>query len=251
MDHLRMQSENLFLGFLPADRRDAIRASWYVGATSTIDYRLADRLHAASHGTQIAFHTDDPKAEFLEMIEARKHEVSGPPDLLNRCSDPPCARPDATPLERRVEAALQPLAGVRGPWVAELPEVTFLRVRADSGAADAAYTLVHNRAHTNVAYMFDEAERLVPADDTLTVARGYLGSYPNFAFEVDGDDVETFATELAAVRDAGDFERLAAGWGVRRTSPRFWTTLDWMHDDFRRSRPIEFGLFDLNRYVNR
>jgi hypothetical protein len=33
MDHLRMQSENLFLGFLPADRREAIRASWYRGAT--------------------------------------------------------------------------------------------------------------------------------------------------------------------------------------------------------------------------
>ena len=45
MDHLRMQSENLFLTFLPADRRQAIRASWYVGATHSLDYDVADRLH--------------------------------------------------------------------------------------------------------------------------------------------------------------------------------------------------------------
>ena len=35
MDHLRMQSENLFLSFLPADKRESLRASWYVDATHT------------------------------------------------------------------------------------------------------------------------------------------------------------------------------------------------------------------------
>jgi hypothetical protein len=49
MDHLRMQSENLFLGFLPADRRAAIRASWYVGATHTLDYAFVDRLHGSRY----------------------------------------------------------------------------------------------------------------------------------------------------------------------------------------------------------
>ena len=64
------------------------------------------------------------------------------------------------------ERALQPLTGVRGPWVAELPEVAVLRVHAEKGASDdAIYSLVHNRAHTSVAYMFGEQKRLVPADD--------------------------------------------------------------------------------------
>ena len=53
MDHLRMQSENLFLTFLPADQREAIRASWYVGATRKLTYAVADRLRALDHGTQI------------------------------------------------------------------------------------------------------------------------------------------------------------------------------------------------------
>ena len=107
-------------------------------------------------------------------------------------------------------------------------------MRDDGGtAADGVYSLVHNRAHTNVAFMFDETARLEPADDTLTVARGQLGSYPNFFFDVDVDADRDFTRALAAVRDPIDFTALVDTWGVRRTSPQLWTTLDWMHDDFR------------------
>ena len=251
MDHLRMQSENLFLTFLPADRRQSIRASWYVGATYTLDYEYADRLHGISHGTRIPFHSADPKAELLQMILGRTPAVAGPPDLLNRCAAPPCDRPGASDLERRAERALQPLTGVRGPWVAPLPEVAFLRVHAGQGKdGDAVYSLVHNRAHTNVAFRFGEQKRLVPADDTLTVARGYLGSYPNFVFDVDVEEIDAFTQALSAVHNAADFEVVASRWGVRRTSPRLWPTLDWLHDDFRRRQPTEFGLFDVDRYGN-
>jgi len=251
MDHLRMQAENLFLNFLPSDRREAIRASWYVGATHTLDYAVADRLHALAHGTQIRFKSTDVQAEFLHMILARNATVSGPPDLLNRCTAAPCDRRGASAVERRAARALQPLTGLRGPWVEHLPEVAFLRVRsADGDAGDAIYTLVHNRAHTNVAFMFGEAARLVPADDTLTVTPGYLGSYPNFLFDIPVGEIAAFANTLAAVQNDADFETLAARWGVRRTSPRLWPTVDWIHADFQRREPTEFGLFDLNRLNN-
>ena len=48
--------------FLPADRREPIRASWYVGATRQMDYFLADRLHGMDHGTQVQFRGKDVKA---------------------------------------------------------------------------------------------------------------------------------------------------------------------------------------------
>ena len=98
--------------------------------------------------------------------------------------------------------------------------------------------------------MFDETARLEPADDTLTVARGYLGSYPNFIFDVEVGQIDSFTETLAAVRSASDFEALVERWGVHRTSPRLWPTVDWMHDDFRRQQPTQFGLFDLDRYDN-
>jgi hypothetical protein len=251
MDHLRMQSENLFLTFLPADRRQAIRASWYIGATHSLDYDFVDYLHGTVHGTQVPFASTDVQRELLEMIVVRNPVVSGPPDLLNRCRKPPCDRPGAAAVERRTERALQPLASVRGPWVAELPEIAFLRVRSSQGdGGDVIYSLVHNRAHTNVAYMFDEQQRLVPGDDTLTVVHGYAGSYPNFIFDVEVSQIEAFAQTLAAVQSASDLEALVGRWGVRRSSPSLWPTIDWIHDDFRRRQPTEFGLFDLDRYAN-
>jgi hypothetical protein len=250
MDHLRMQSELLWLSFLPADQRQSLRASWYVDATGSLDYRHFDIMTGRDRGTRIAYQPGPAMPQLIAKLLARNPTVSGPPDLINRCGRPPCTRQGATPLERRTERALQPLAGVRGPWVAPLPEISFLRVRAADGGRDAFYSLVHNRAHTNVAFMFDEAARLVPADDTLTVGRGPRGSYPNFAFAVDESQVDAFAAALSAVRDQVDFTALVETWGVRRTSPQVWPTLDWMHADFRRTQPTQFGLFDVDRWGN-
>jgi hypothetical protein len=250
MDHLRMQSENLFLAFVPVYRRDDIRASWYVGAERDRSYR-ANRIISNHHATQIRFETREVKRELLEKILARDPAITGPPDLLNRCGDPPCDSPDATPVEKRAQRALQTITGVTGAWVAELPEMAFLRVRSgDKSGVDASYTLVHNRAHTNVAAMFGEDKRLTPEQDTLTIVRGYLGSYPNLLFEVGVDDIDSFTQALTSVADAAGFEKLVDHWGIRRTSPRFWNTVDWIHQDARRRNPTEAGLFDFGRYKN-
>jgi hypothetical protein len=114
----------------------------------------------------------------------------------------------------------------------------------------AVYTLVHDEAHTNVAFMFGEDKRREPEKDTLTVARGYLGSYPNFIFDVDTAQIEAFAEALAAVQTDAEFEAFVVRFGVRRTSPRFWPTTDWLHDDFRLRQPTRAGLLDLGRYSN-
>ena len=251
MDHLRMQSENSFLGLLPVESREPLRASWYVGATRQMDYRLVNSLHSLGHGTQVKFRTGDPKRELIEQLLARSPAIAGPPDHLNRCARPPCDRPDATPAERRAERALQRIAAVKGPWVRLLPEVAFLRVRVDeTGSRDLLYSLVHNAAHTNVAFLFDEEERRIPADDTVTVVRGHFGSYPNFFFEVRAEDVDAFVSELAALASEAELERFAARYGIRRTDPRFWATSDWLREDLRRRSPVEAGVYDLGRYGN-
>jgi hypothetical protein len=240
MDHLRMQSENLFLGFLPADQREAIRVSWYVGATRKLTYAVTDKLRALDHGTQIRFQTPDPKAELLGMMIAQAGPAAGPPDLLNRCARPPCDRPGASAVERSVERELQRLASVKGDFVSLLPEVAFLRVRGP----DLVYVLVHNAAHSNVAFMFGEDKRRVPADDTLSVIRGHFGSYPNFAFEVEAGELSGFVSDLLAVRSDADLERFVGSYGIRRTSARFWETADFLSADLRRRDPTGAGLYD-------
>ncbi len=251
MDHLRMQSENLFLAFLPADRREAIRASWYRGATRQVAYAVTDRLRGLDHGTQVPFTSSDPKRELLERILARSAAVAGPPDTLNRCERPPCDRPGASSAERAVERELQRIASVRGDFVQLLPEVSLLRVRrGTTGRSDLVYALVHNDAHTNVAFMFGEDERRVPEEDTLSVLPGHFGSYPNFFFETDADRVRTFVDDLRALRSEADLSRFVDRHGIRRTSARWWETVDWLHADLRRRSPVEAGIYDLARYVN-
>jgi hypothetical protein len=148
----------------------------------------------------------------------------------------------------RTSALLIPLTRVRGGFVVQLPETAFLRVCSEGAEPDAVYTLVHNRAHTNVAAMFGEDARLVPTDNTLSLVAGYTGSYPNFAFDVPGGQIEEFAGALAAVDTEAEFTLLVDRWGVRRSSARFWQTFDWFNADARRRDPVESGLFDLNRY---
>jgi len=249
MDHLRMQAENTFLGLLPVEAREPLRATWYVGATRQVDYFLVNEMRSLGHGTRIGYSSDDPKREVLEQLMARTPALAGGPDRLNRCATPPCDRKDATPVERSVERALQRIAAVKGPWVQQLPEVALLRVRVAEGD-DLVFGLVHNVAHKNVAFMFGEDERLLPEDDTLTVVRGHIGSYPNFFFEAKAEEIDAFAEALLAVANAADLEGFAARFGVRRSDPRFWETADWLHADRRRRDPQAAGLYDLARYEN-
>jgi hypothetical protein len=250
MDHLRMQSENLLLNFLPADQREEIRASWYLGATRNLTYAITDKLRALDHGTQIPFQTSDPKAEFLEMLVGQAGQAAGPPDPINRCGKPPCDRPTASSDERAVERELQRLTTAKGGFVPLLPQVSFLRVTDTRSGSDLLYVLVHNDAHSNVAFMFGEDKRRLPEDDTLTVVRGHFGSYPNFAFEVEADDVDDFVDELWALRSDADLERFAGRYGIRRSSKHFWETVDWLHADLRRRDPTQAGLYDFQRYEN-
>ena len=68
--------------------------------------------------------------------------------------------------------------------------------------------------------------------------------------ETEVADIETLTRELLAVQDATELEALVGRWGVRRTSPRFWQTFDWVHAVAARENATEAGLFDLGRYVD-
>jgi len=238
MDHLRMQSENDFLAFLPPSSRETIRSSWYVGATKQLDYFLVDRLRTGPHGTQVRYTSKDVVGDLLGQILARAGAAGGPPDDLNRCAGKACDRPG-------VEHSLRRLGGVRGPWVVRMPELSVLRVRGQG-----LYSLIHDDAHTNVAFMFGEDKRRVPADDTMTLAHGISGSYPNFIFDVTPDEVNSFVDSVLAIRDDAAMDQLVEHYGVRRTSPRFWSTVDEIQAEYARAAPTEASLFDLDRYKN-
>jgi hypothetical protein len=247
MDNLRMESEDLFLVLLPESMREKIRASWYIGATQQLKYTLVNKLRSRGIASGVQYRTEDPKAELIELLRERASAVAGPPDRINRCSGSDCDRAGASPVEHRADRAFRRLSAAKGRFAQNLPEVSLVRV---GGSAGAAYTLVHDREHTNVAAIFREEARLAPDEDRITILPGIAGSYPNFVFDVAVDEVEEFVAALLAMASPEDLTAAASRWGVRRTSPRFWATLDWFQDRLALEDRREAGVLDWNRYQN-
>jgi len=252
-DLIRSGGENNFLHFMPPEVRTAMRDSWYQGTEAQLEITTTYEIVNEVQPVRIRYRTSDPKAEFVSLVSARLKSLAGPADVLNRCHQPPCLRPDASPGERRAEAALQtltskPAARDSMRFVGYMPDVSFLRISTGDSAQDLAYTLVRNKMHTNVAFMLDEEDRRERGKDTLTVTRGLLGSYPNFMFNVPLDKIEAFTAALHAVRTREQFIELAGRYGLSRTHPEVWTNIHWFRNYVRRFNPVEAGIYDMNRY---
>ena len=129
-----------------------------------------------------------------------------------------------------------------------MPDLSFLRVSTGNPGSDLAYTLVRNKAHSNAAFMFNEAARRDADKDALTVYRGLIGSYPNFTFNVPLDEIEAFAGALHAARSPEDFLEVVHSYGLPRSHPDIWANFQWFVDDLRRSEPVEAGVYDMTRY---
>jgi hypothetical protein len=152
-----------------------------------------------------------------------------------------------------VETSLQTLASKPASldsmhFVDFMPDVSFLRISTGNPEQDLAYTLVRNKAHTNVAFLLDEEKRREPEKDTLTVYRGLLGSYPNFMFNVPLESIGEFTAELHAARTPAQYREVVSRYGLSRTHPQIWENFHWFVESIRRNRPVEAGIFDMNRY---
>ena len=85
----------------------------------------------------------------------------------------------------------------------------------------------------------------------MTVLRGFSGSYPRFFFVVRSDELAAFVQQAQTIQSAEDFQLFVGRFGVRRTSTDFWKQADWFQESYNAAKPIEAGIFDLNRYENR
>ena len=253
MDNLRMEAENNFLSFFPASARPAVYRQWNRGLLSEINSALVNPFYGYGKDTAVQFQTKDYGGEVFAQILSRLGVLAGPANTLYRCGQPPCDRAGATPLERRAERALKPLAFLKGGGIRYLPELSFLRVREANAPADAGafYSLVQNKALENVSFMLLERSRRLPEEDTLTLAPGFAGSYANFFLDIEIGDLPGFVAGVLAIRQQEDAAALLAHYGIHRTNPEFWTYADAFNRQHRQENPVTAGLLDLNRYENR
>jgi len=250
-DLIRNGAELNFLRLLPAASRQAILDGWYE-KSGQLKLLLAYTAIDGATPSLLELGRADPKQAFARQLLSRHADINAAPDPLNRCPGSHCYRADQPPELQRAEQALSRLtnrlaAGL--PAIRSLPEATLLRVEHGDGQRE-IYSLLRNRAHSNVAFMYGESLRWQPRLDTLTVYPGILSSYPNFIFDLPAAEVPAFVAALEQVKEGGDVEPIVERWGVRRSHPRFWDYFNDLTRYLEETEPREAGVLDMNRYEN-
>ncbi|MBT0627814.1 fatty acid cis/trans isomerase [Pseudomonas fluorescens] len=250
-DLIRNGAEQNFLRLMPADTRDDFMDDWYQNSGKLklwLDYEAIDDDKPSG------LHLDekDPKRDFAKQLLTRYGYLNASPDPINRCTSAYCSRDGIEPALQAAEQALsrltsRPAAGLK--VIDQLPEASLLRIETASGKRE-FYSMLRNRAHSNVAFLLGEAYRYQPGLDTVTIYPGVLSSYPNFIFNIPAQEVPEFVAAMENARDAKRFEKIVDRWGVRRSHPLFW---QYFHDAsryIRETTPVEEGVLDMNRYEN-
>lgn len=242
MDFLRMEGESNFLLLLPSQEREREWEFWYRDAHRSIMDYLFRRHIRVQQESGITYRTNQPKRELFDLLRQR---LTG---ALNRAYDV-----DREP-DPELRAQLHTLAQIHGKAMQWMPEVAVLTVTDGAGAEahqDHIYTLLHDNGFSNIASLFDQESRRLPDEDGLTVARGFIGAYPNAFYLVERQALPEFIGAVAGLTAEADYRKLADRFALRRTSPDFWRHSDAVHETFRRIDPIEAGLLDYNRLENR
>lgn len=250
-DLIRNGAELNFLRLLPPKSRQIYLDDWYQSSGRLkmwMDYSAAD----LDTTTGLNLPEKGAKGLFAQALLARHAALNARPDPINRCEGADCHRQGLPTELEDAEQALsrltgRPAGGLR--VIDQLPEATLLRVELADGKRE-VYSLLRNRAHSNVAFMMGESLRYQPGLDTLTVYPGVLTSYPNFMFSLSASEVPTFVSTLERVRDQAAFDDVVERWGIRRSHPEFWRYFHDLSAYIQETEPVEAGVLDMNRYQN-
>ena len=250
MDYLRMDAENNFLRFIPSGQRHALRDTWYQGLDAKLFDYFREPFFSIEHETDIIYKTGDYKKELFTLIKQKLGNASPWQDDINRCKTGTCNDSHVSQQQQEIIKYFRTIASFTGKQTQNLPEVSFIRVETDQPDNDPAYTLIVNRALSNLSFMYGEKLRRVPERDTITVVPGFVGSYPNFFFSVKQSKLAEFVDLLGNARSDKELGMLYGQFGVRRSNPKIWPLTDWFNAKHLRDNGLYSGLFDINRYKN-
>jgi len=250
MDALRVEGESYFLDFLPKEMRRGIMQSWYKGVDlEKISYYPADMP------ARIAYTSDDPKREFIEYI-VREHILPSTKITFDPVNYLPegVEDPSLPDNYNTLDDYLQGFRAVSKPGTSFFSLVNdynanlaYVRIRLNNGE-DRVVSIVINRWHDNVAYLFGEDGALDSTRDRADFIKGFIGSYPNYFFDVHQEELPDFFYLLMNAKPVSEDRERLKKYGVNRADNDFWEHFDWFQKRFAQENPVESGLFDLNRY---
>ena len=247
MDLLRQDAEDNFLRFMPAMERQTMFNSWYPGFDSL---RTAPPLLSISHPSEVNYQSTDYKKEFFDQLRQKMGKAAGAVDTINRCQQAVCIRDDTTHIQQQADSEMRKLAKLKGHELGELPDDILLRVKTDAPEGDLVYTLLIDKAYSNISTMLGQNFRRLPENDRITIYPGFIGSYPNFYFSVGTEQLGEFVDMIRNARTETDLEQLYGKFGIRRTNPEIWQQADWFNQQHKKYRGLNAGLLDMSRYEN-
>jgi len=251
MDLLRVEAENNFLKFVPAQTRNAVYGSWYQG----IDFKIFSGFHAPTFSTDkdpaIPYQTTDITHELFDKINQQLDSAKQSTDWVNRCTPATCPPVENPTPQQQTDSLIRQLADLHGEALNALPEMSLLRITQTDGQKDSVYTLIRNKKLLNVSFVFAEKLQRQPAQDTLTVIPGFMGSYPNQFWVVPEAKLRDFINQLSQTQNNPDAtQRFYGQYAIRRSHPEFWQHYDWFNQRYRQLQALNAGLLDLNFYEN-
>lgn len=247
MDILRQDAEDNFLRLMPAMERQSIYNSWYQGINGP---RKIKPLFNVRHESQVKYKTQNYKAEFFDQLRAKMGNAAGEVDTINRCQQTECVRANTTPIQQQVDTEIRILAKLKGHELSALPDNMLVRVKTNAPEGDRVYTLLINKAYSNISTMLADNARRMPENDRMTVYPGFIGSYPDFFFSVEQKQLGDFVNQIRNAKSKADIEQLYVQFGIRRTNPEIWQQADWFNQQHKKYRGLEAGLLDMSRYDN-
>ena len=246
MDRLRIEGESNFLEYLPKDKRQEVFNSWYQGLLA----KYFVTYTPSTNKSDIYFETSNLKSELMSKI---LEHTKIPKDKINYTKKEYHKNKILSKYttKKQIEKSLQDFT-VFGN-ISKFKEFSsqnfnLIYIRFKMKKEDFVYSVVLNRWHNNVAFMFVEDERLDVKKDSIDIIEGFVGSYPNYFIVVEEEDISTFFTVL---EEYDDDENKLRKYFVPRNDPNFWSTYDWFQNKFYETDPIGSGLFDLNRYYEK
>jgi len=253
MDFLRIEGELNFVEFLPSAHRLPTIQSWYLGDKAieniTPEEVLSDRE------TQIVYATDDPKRELIERV-VDEHllasaKIEFDPINYQRGDGKPPAMPTTFVTHQDTMDGFRALTAPGTGFIKYHNgfNVNNILVRVkDYEGSDRFFTIVINRWHDNVNALFGEAKRLDPSKDTIDFLPGSIGSYPNYFFVVESQDMPEFFDMLENFDGSELYQAMLDKFEINRSDLRFWESYDWFQQHFNEADPLHAGVYDLNRY---
>ncbi len=270
METSRINSQDLFLSFLPKKDRTKYRGLFNKNTVDDSSSRFDDFVYknfpeyltdynahkkmkyrypflAENIETTIVYEENledlekpSSKDQFIQKLHRNFSFLKGK-DEINRDKN----------LRTQVSDELfRNISNVNGKFLKQFPDITFVRVK--SAQEDKFFTLIRNKEHYNVNYLFDEEDRRWVEKDTLSVFKGFVGSYPNLFFEIEESELANYIENITNLDgEEKSFEELFKKYGVSRFNENFWNKYDIIDEAFKKQSYIEYGIFDLNRYESR